>query len=91
MPGGVVKWFDPDRSVGVIVQDGEGPDASACRSAVHGDADHMVAGERVCFDVTLDAAGVRADNIRSSGSCCPPGEGPECGSVACLQAGRRVR
>jgi cold shock CspA family protein len=78
--------------VGVIVQDGEGPDASACRSAVHGDADHMlVAGERACFDVTLDAAGVRADNIRSSGSCCPPGEGPEGGTVACLQAGRSVR
>ncbi|MGW1674522.1 cold-shock protein [Streptomyces sp. NPDC002324] len=77
MPSGVVKWFDPGRGLGVIAQDGGGPDAVAHRLAVHGDADCMlVAGNRVLFDVTLDVAGVRADNIRQTGGPgCPPVEG----------------
>ncbi|MFD7283912.1 cold-shock protein [Streptomyces sp. NPDC059862] len=65
VPYGVVKWFDPGRGVGAIAQERAGPDAVACRSAVHGNADStLVAGTRVLFDLTLDAAGIRADNIR---------------------------
>ncbi|MEU9211798.1 hypothetical protein AB0D27_28660 [Streptomyces sp. NPDC048415] len=60
-----MKWFDSGRGVGVIAQECAGPDAVAYRSAVHGDADStLVVGERVLYDLTLDAAGVRADNIR---------------------------
>ncbi|QHA01983.1 cold shock domain-containing protein (plasmid) [Streptomyces sp. FXJ1.172] len=64
MPVGVVKWFDPERGVGRIVQDGAGPEAVAYRSAVRGPGDgRLLAGEPVEFDLTFDAAGVRADNI----------------------------
>ncbi|MFD3504740.1 cold-shock protein [Streptomyces sp. NPDC058678] len=89
MPSGVVKWFDPGRGLGVIAQDSGGPDAVAHRSAVHGDANCMlVVGGRVLFDVTLDAAGVRADNIRqAAGPGCPPVGGPGGEMAARPQAG----
>jgi CspA family cold shock protein len=79
VPIGVVKWFDPEQGLGAIAQDGGG-DAVAHRSAVRGDADRvLVAGSRVCFDVTQDADGVRADNIQPptrppTRLCCPPAE-----------------
>ncbi|MGX1916151.1 cold-shock protein [Streptomyces phaeochromogenes] len=78
MPIGVVKWFDPERGLGAIAQDGEGIDAVAHRSAVHGDADRVLAaGSRVRFDVTQDADGVRADNIQPPTQlCCPPAVRP---------------
>ncbi|UUU23740.1 cold shock domain-containing protein [Streptomyces sp. DSM 40750] len=84
-----MKWFDPDRGLGAIAQDGGGFDAAAYRSAVRGDAEcELIAGRRVCFDVTLDAAGVRADNIRRLGSgCCPPAEGADGEAAAHEQAG----
>ncbi|MET7622636.1 cold shock domain-containing protein [Streptomyces sp. NPDC005408] len=88
-----MKWFDPGRGMGVIAQEGTGPDAVAYRSAVHGDADStLVAGERVLFDLTRDAAGVRADNIRPAPrNCCPPTEGPGSDLVARPAAGRLVQ
>ncbi|MEU3855627.1 cold shock domain-containing protein [Streptomyces sp. NPDC029554] len=65
MPSGVVLWFDPVRGLGVIAVDGGGFNAVAYRTAVHGDAERqLIAGRRVSFDLTLDASGVRADNIR---------------------------
>jgi CspA family cold shock protein len=60
----VVKWFDPVRGLGVIAPDGNGFDAVAYRSAFRGIAEQeLVAGRRVRFDLTVDATGVRADNI----------------------------
>jgi cold shock CspA family protein len=82
MPVGVVKWFDPVRGVGLIALDGRlFPDAVAHGSAVDGAANRvLVAGRSVLFDLTWDAAGVRADNIRPHPgvptSCRPPAEGP---------------
>ena len=61
-PCGVVKWFDPDRGIGLISQEGAGPDVRAEASAVHG-TDSLRPGEEVLFDLTLDSAGLRADNI----------------------------
>jgi CspA family cold shock protein len=59
-----VKWFDPERGEGRIVQDGAGPDAVAYRSAIQGAGERsLLAGERVVFDLTIDAAGVWANNI----------------------------
>lgn len=76
VPSGVVKWFDPDRGMGAIAPDGGGLDAVVHRSAIHGDADRtMVAGQQVCFDLTQDTAGVRADNIQPPNRlCCPSAE-----------------
>ncbi|BBC36236.1 hypothetical protein SGFS_075300 [Streptomyces graminofaciens] len=77
MPSGVVKWFDPCGVVGVIAQEGGAPDAVAYRSAIHGCADAtLVEGDRVCFDVTQDSAGIRADNVHllTCEAGCPPAE-----------------
>ena len=62
-PCGVVKWFDPDRGIGLISQEGAGPDVQAETSAIHGKDDHLHPGEEVFFNITLDSAGLRADNI----------------------------
>ncbi|MGW5848728.1 cold-shock protein [Streptomyces sp. NPDC055254] len=62
-PCGVVKWFDPERGIGLISQEGAAPDVQAEASACHG-GDGLRQGEEVFFDVTLDSAGLRADNIR---------------------------
>ncbi|WP_406490507.1 cold-shock protein [Streptomyces sp. NBC_01604] len=59
-----MKWFDPERSEGRVVPDGGGTDAVAYGAAVHGAGERTLrAGERIVFDLTFDAAGVRADNI----------------------------
>ncbi|TJZ50424.1 cold-shock protein [Streptomyces piniterrae] len=64
MPNGIVKWFDSGRGVGVIAQDGAGREVVAYWSAIQGDQDRrLIEGERVLFNVTQDAAGIRADNI----------------------------
>ncbi|MFD3809243.1 cold-shock protein [Streptomyces sp. NPDC058611] len=62
-PCGVVKWFDPDRGTGLISQEGAGPDIQAEATAIHGRERRLRPGEKVFFDVTLDSAGQRADNI----------------------------
>ncbi|WP_432215503.1 cold-shock protein [Streptomyces subrutilus] len=67
-PCGVVQWFDPDRAIGLISQEGAGPNVQAEASAVHGKECYLRPGEEVFFDVTLDSAGLRADNIHR-----PPG------------------
>ncbi|MDN0200587.1 hypothetical protein [Streptomyces sp. S.PNR 29] len=57
--------------MGAIAQAGGGWDAVSHRSAVHGDAERvLVAGSRVCFDVTLDAAGVWAANTHTETRLC---------------------
>lgn len=83
MPNGVVKWFDPERGLGIITPDGGGRDAVAHHLAVHGDVDRvLVVGSRVCFGITQDADGVRADNIRlSTRLCCPPPERLQDGAI----------
>ncbi|MBP0932374.1 cold-shock protein [Streptomyces goshikiensis] len=63
-PCGVVKWFDLGRGIGLISQEGAGPDLRAEASAIHGRDGRLRQGEEVLFDVTLDSAGLRADNIR---------------------------
>ncbi|MER6390478.1 cold shock domain-containing protein [Streptomyces sp. NPDC001523] len=58
-----MKWFDPDRGTGLISRQGAGPDVSAETSAIHGKIRSLRPGEEVLFDITLDDAGLRADNI----------------------------
>ncbi|MFD7324198.1 cold shock domain-containing protein [Streptomyces sp. NPDC059875] len=58
-----MKWFDADRGVGVIGLGGDEPDVLAGISAVHGQDPRLRQGEKVVFDITVDAAGRRADNI----------------------------
>ncbi|MFE5561668.1 cold-shock protein [Streptomyces sp. NPDC056544] len=58
-----MKWFDLGRGIGLISQEGAGPDIRAEASAIDGRDGHLRRGEEVTFDVTLDSAGLRADNI----------------------------
>ncbi|MET7533330.1 cold-shock protein [Streptomyces goshikiensis] len=62
-PCGVVKWFDLGRGIGLISQEGAGPDIRAEASAIHGRDGDLRQGEEVLFDLILDSAGLRADNI----------------------------
>ncbi|MFE5772939.1 cold-shock protein [Streptomyces sp. NPDC056485] len=72
-PCGVVKWFGPDRGIGLISQEGAGPDVQAEASAIHGMDRRLPPGEVVLFDVTLDSSGLRADSIhRPVGSDAQP-------------------
>ncbi|MEV4682820.1 cold-shock protein [Streptomyces kurssanovii] len=73
VPLGTVKWFDPERGVGLVVPDDGRPDAVAYRSAIHGHGGHsLLVGERVFFDLTRDSAGIRADNICPVSAEAPP-------------------
>ncbi|MFF7415527.1 cold-shock protein [Streptomyces lydicus] len=64
MPTGTVKWYEAGRGVGVITQDGTETNAMAFRSAIQGHRERgLLQGERVLFNITQDAAGIRADNI----------------------------
>ncbi|MFD3698006.1 cold shock domain-containing protein [Streptomyces sp. NPDC058646] len=58
-----MKWFDPDRGIGLISQESNGPDVRAEACAIHGKDGRLRQGETVLFDITLDSAGLRADNI----------------------------
>ncbi|MGW2513912.1 cold-shock protein [Streptomyces scopuliridis] len=63
MPTGVVKWYDPEKGIGVIIaSDGTHPEVRAERQAV-GDSLALRSGERVRFDIWRDATGVWANNI----------------------------
>ncbi|MFI9065678.1 cold shock domain-containing protein [Streptomyces sp. NPDC053429] len=59
-----MKWFDCDRGIGLISQQGAGPDVHAEVSAVRGSDSRLRQGEKVLFDIILDSAGLRADNIQ---------------------------
>ncbi|MBT2469986.1 cold shock domain-containing protein [Streptomyces sp. ISL-66] len=61
-----MKWFDPDRGIGLISQEDAGPYVQAEASAIHGEDRRLRQGEEVLFNLTLDSAGLRADDIRRS-------------------------
>ncbi|UQA91068.1 S1 domain-containing protein [Streptomyces halobius] len=69
MPQGVVQWCDAARGLGMVREDSSGADVSAERLAVHCSWP-LVAGELVMFDMTTDADGTRADNVRCLGQGC---------------------
>ncbi|MYZ34777.1 cold shock domain-containing protein [Streptomyces sp. SID4917] len=66
MPTGVVKWYDPDKEIGVITSDGADLELRVQRRAVrHGS--ELRSGERVHFDIWFDASGRWANNIQRLG------------------------
>ncbi|MFG2985577.1 cold-shock protein [Streptomyces sp. NPDC048258] len=78
-----MKWFDPDRGMGLISQEDAGPDVQAEASAIHGEDPRLCQGEEVFCNVTLDSAGLRADNIRPfGGSPALPRSTPAHGSIS---------
>ncbi|WP_432094572.1 cold shock domain-containing protein [Streptomyces sp. bgisy100] len=61
-----MKWFDNAGQFGAIVPDGCEAEVAVqyCVVAQRGGDRLLKAGDRVVFDITLDADGRRADNIR---------------------------
>ncbi|MFE9795455.1 cold shock domain-containing protein [Streptomyces goshikiensis] len=83
-----MKWFDLGRGIGLISQEGAGPDIRAETSAIHGKDGHLRQGEEVLFDVTLDSTGLRADNIhRARGVLHTQVSGVTCGGGGAVEAG----
>ncbi|WP_412075621.1 cold shock domain-containing protein [Streptomyces xanthophaeus] len=58
-----MKWFDDEQGIGLIDQEGGGPDVVAYRAAIQGPDRKLMPGENVHFGITRDAEGLRADNI----------------------------
>ncbi|MDX3772324.1 MULTISPECIES: cold-shock protein [unclassified Streptomyces] len=64
MANGTVKWFDRDKGLGFIEQEGGGPDVFAHYSNISGGGfRELVEGEHVTFDVTQGQKGTQAENI----------------------------
>ncbi|MFD9618324.1 cold-shock protein [Streptomyces virginiae] len=82
-----MKWFDPERGIGLISQEGAGPDVQAEVSAIRGRKRYLLTGDEVFFDVTCDSAGLRADNIHRSEEARGRG-GPSPGPVPVLSNAR---
>ncbi|MFF3728511.1 cold shock domain-containing protein [Streptomyces erythrochromogenes] len=79
-----MKWFDPDRGIGLISQEDTGPDIQAEVSALHRRETYLRQGDEVLFNVTQDSAGLRADNnhrLEEASGHCGPSPSPEAGTV----------
>ncbi|WP_442962731.1 cold-shock protein [Pseudomonas sp. AM4(2022)] len=61
---GTVKWFNEEKGIGFIEQDGGGPDVFARSSAIAGGGRSLAEGQRVEFDVVEGQKGPQAANIR---------------------------
>ena len=67
MAKGRVKWFNEKKGFGFIEQEGGGPDVFVHFSALQGEGFKTLAeGQAVEFEVTQDAKGAKAQNVRAS-------------------------
>jgi len=67
MAKGRVKWFNEKKGFGFIEQEGGGPDVFVHFSALQGEGFKTLAeGQAVEFDVTQDAKGAKAQNVRKA-------------------------
>ncbi len=64
MTTGTVKWFNSEKGLGFIVQDGGGPDVFAHYSNINAQGfRELVEGQQVQFDVTQHPKGPQVENI----------------------------
>ena len=67
MAKGRVKWFNEKKGFGFIEQEGGGPDVFVHFSALQGEGfKTLTEGQAVEFDVTQDAKGAKAQNVRKA-------------------------
>ncbi|MEU1073655.1 MULTISPECIES: cold shock domain-containing protein [unclassified Streptomyces] len=73
VPEGTVKWFDPNKGVGVITWENGQPDAlvHACAIQVCCRARTLAAQDAVILDVIKDSDGIWAANIHRAQPPCP--------------------
>ncbi|TWD17703.1 putative cold-shock DNA-binding protein [Streptomyces sp. T12] len=72
MATGTVKWFNADKGISFIEQDGGGPDVFVHYSAIAGGGyRELREGQKVRFDVTQGQKGAQAENVTPA--CGPAG------------------
>ena len=65
MLNGTVKWFNDSKGFGFIEQEAGGEDVFVHHSAIQGDGYRSLQeGARVTYEVTQEAKGARAANVR---------------------------
>ena len=68
MATGTVKWFNPEKGFGFIVQDDGGPDVFVHFSGITGTGyRNLEENQKVEFDVTQGQKGPQASNVRPIG------------------------
>ena len=68
MLNGTVKWFNDSKGFGFIEQEAGGEDVFVHHSAIQGDGYRSLQeGARVTYEVTQEAKGMRAANVRVVG------------------------
>ena len=68
MAKGTVKWFNDQKGFGFIAQEGEGADVFVHHSAIVADGYRTLKeGQLVDFELTDEAKGPRAANVRPLG------------------------
>ena len=65
MLNGTVKWFNDSKGFGFIEQEGGGEDVFVHHSAIEADGYRSLQeGQKVTFEITKEAKGLRAANVR---------------------------
>lgn len=68
MHQGTVKWFNDSKGFGFIAQDSGGEDIFVHHSAIESSGYRSLQeGQKVSYDITKEAKGLRATNVRSIG------------------------
>jgi cold shock protein len=67
MAKGTVKWFNDSKGFGFIEQEGGGEDVFVHHTAIQMDGYRSLKeGQRVAFEITKEAKGLRAANVKLS-------------------------
>ena len=67
MATGTVKWFNDSKGFGFIEQEGGGEDVFVHHSAIEMDGYRSLKeGQRVEFEISKEAKGLRAANVKNS-------------------------
>ncbi len=68
MKNGTVKWFNDSKGFGFIEQEGGGEDVFVHHSAIAADGYRSLQeGQKVTFEITKEAKGLRAANVKPLG------------------------
>ncbi|HVF09371.1 MAG TPA: cold-shock protein [Abditibacteriaceae bacterium] len=68
MSNGTVKWFNDSKGFGFIEQEDGGEDVFVHHSSIESDGHRTLQeGQKVTFDITKEAKGLRAANVKLAG------------------------
>ena len=68
MNNGTVKWFNDSKGFGFIEQEAGGEDVFVHHSSIEADGHRTLQeGQKVTYEITKEAKGLRAANVRIAG------------------------